>query len=103
MFDLSQEDWKAKLAEDENSFVLDVRAPEELEEGQIPEAINIDFYKGEDFLAELKKLDPSKNYYIYCRSGNRSGQTCALMKSLGFANTYNLAGGFMNWTGEVAE
>ncbi|MGB7395998.1 MAG: rhodanese-like domain-containing protein, partial [Pricia sp.] len=38
-----------------------------------------------------------------CRSGNRSGQACAIMKNAGFKNAYNLEGGFMNWEGEVAE
>ncbi|HZJ19845.1 MAG TPA: rhodanese-like domain-containing protein [Pricia sp.] len=81
--------------------MLDVRTPEELEEGYIPNAINIDFYLGQDFLNEVQKLDKGKNYYVYCRSGNRSGQACAIMNSVGFKNAYNLEGGFMNWEGEV--
>ncbi|MGB2761319.1 MAG: rhodanese-like domain-containing protein, partial [Maribacter stanieri] len=44
----------------------------------------------------------TKNYYVYCRSGNRSGQACAIMKNLGFDTAYNLQGGFMNWEGETA-
>lgn len=101
--DLSQEEWSEQLQQDGNAVVLDVRTPEELEEGIIPHAINIDFYLGQDFLAEIEKLEKGKNYYVYCRSGNRSGQACAIMNSLGFKNTYNLAGGFMNWEGEIAE
>ncbi|TFG79044.1 MAG: rhodanese-like domain-containing protein [Flavobacteriales bacterium] len=101
--DLSQEEWSEQLQQDGNAVVLDVRTPEELEEGIIPNAINIDFYLGQDFLAEIEKLEKGKNYYVYCRSGNRSGQACAIMNSMGFKNTYNLAGGFMNWEGEIAE
>ncbi len=101
--DLSQEEWSEQLQQDANAMVLDVRTPEELEEGFIPNATNIDFYLGQEFLAEIEKLDKGKNYYVYCRSGNRSGQACAIMNSLGFRNTYNLAGGFMNWEGEIAE
>ena len=101
--DLSQEEWSEQLQQDANAMVLDVRTPEELEEGFIPNATNIDFYLGQEFLAEIEKLDKGKNYYVYCRSGNRSGQACAIMNSLGFKNTYNLAGGFMNWEGEIAE
>ncbi|MEM9649010.1 MAG: rhodanese-like domain-containing protein, partial [Bacteroidota bacterium] len=52
---------------------------------------------------EIGKLDKSKNYYVYCRSGNRSAQACALMNSIGIETTYNLEGGFMNWEGEVTE
>ncbi len=100
---LSQQEWEDQLEKDDNAFVLDVRAPEELEEGYIPNAANIDFYLGQDFLNEVEKLDKSKNYYVYCRSGNRSGQACAIMNSVGFKNAYNLEGGFMNWEGEIVE
>ncbi|WP_127141010.1 rhodanese-like domain-containing protein [Flagellimonas marinaquae] len=103
MSDLSQEEWAEQLQNDDNAFILDVRTPEEVEEGYIPGATNIDIYLGQEFMDELEKLDKSKNYYVYCRSGNRSGQACALMNSIGIANAYNLEGGFMNWEGEVAE
>ena len=103
MSDLSQEEWAEQLASDDNAFILDVRTPEEVEEGYIPGATNIDIYLGQDFLDEIEKLDKSKNYYVYCRSGNRSGQACAIMNSIGIENAYNLEGGFMNWEGEVAE
>lgn len=103
MADLSQEEWEEQLSKDNNAFILDVRTPEEMEEGYIPKAKNIDIYLGQEFLDELEKLDKSKNYYVYCRSGNRSGQACAIMNSIGIENTYNLEGGFMNWEGDVEE
>ncbi|MFK7813257.1 MAG: rhodanese-like domain-containing protein [Maribacter sp.] len=103
MADLSQEEWVAQLEKDENSFILDVRTEAEIEEGRISDSTNIDIYLGQGFLDELEKLDKSKNYYVYCRSGNRSGQACAIMNSVGIENAFNLEGGFMNWEGEVAE
>lgn len=101
MADLSQHDWEEQLENDSNAVILDVRTEEEIEDGIIPNSINIDIYKGQEFIDELEKLDKSKNYYVYCRSGNRSGQACAIMKSVGFENSYNLQGGFMNWEGET--
>ncbi|MDC6390105.1 rhodanese-like domain-containing protein [Maribacter sp. PR1] len=103
MADLAQEEWSSQLESDENAFILDVRTEDEVDEGYIPNSTNIDIYKGQEFIDELEKLDKTKNYYVYCRSGNRSGQACAIMNSLGFENAYNLEGGFMNWEGEVAE
>ncbi|MCK0191306.1 rhodanese-like domain-containing protein [Arenibacter sp. F20364] len=103
MADLSQEEWSEQFESDENAFLLDVRTPEEVAEGYIPNATNIDIYLGQEFVDELEKLDKTKNYYVYCRSGQRSGQACAIMNKLGFENAYNLVGGFMNWEGEVAE
>lgn len=101
--DLSQEEWVEQMKGDENAVILDVRTLEEVEDGYIPNSTHIDIYLGQGFIDEVNKLDKNKNYYIYCRSGNRSGQACAILDSLGFANSYNLEGGFMNWEGEVAE
>lgn len=97
---LSQNDWAQKLADDENAVILDVRTPEECAEGIIPNAININIFKGQAFIYELQELDPTKNYYVYCKAGARSQQACSIMNELGFQNTYNLVGGFMNWEGE---
>ncbi|MBT8302139.1 MAG: rhodanese-like domain-containing protein [Maribacter sp.] len=101
MADLSQGVWAEQLNADDNSFILDVRTPLEVSEGYIPKASNLDIYLGQQFLAELEKLDKSKSYYVYCRSGNRSRQACAIMNSVGFKNAYNLEGGMMAWQGEV--
>lgn len=103
MADLTQEAWASQLDKDSNAVVLDVRTEEEVEQGYIPNAVNIDIYMGQGFLDEVEKLDKSKNYYVYCRSGKRSAQACMLMKQLGFESTYNLLGGFMEWEGDVAE
>ena len=102
MADLSQEDWTKQLEEDNNSIVLDVRTQDEVDEGVIPNSIHIDIYGGQAFIDELEKLDKAKSFYVYCRSGNRSGQACAIMNQLGFDNAFNLEGGFNEWEGEVA-
>ena len=99
--DLSQQDWTAKLSETQNAIVLDVRTEDECVEGIIPNAIIIDIYKGQGFIDEVAILDKTKNYYVYCKSGGRSAQACAVMNQLGFETTYNLIGGFTNWDGEV--
>ena len=103
MADLSQEEWAEKLDNDNNAVILDVRTPEEMEDGYIPDAINIDIYLGQEFLDQLEQLDKSKNYYVYCRSGNRSRQACLLMKQTGIPNAYNLEGGIIEWEGDVVD
>ncbi|MCX7551891.1 rhodanese-like domain-containing protein [Xanthomarina sp. F2636L] len=101
MADLNQEQWQDQLLKDDNALIIDVRTEEELEEGCIKNAKHIDIYLGQGFIDQIETLDKSKNYYIYCRSGGRSAQACAIMNQLGFANTYNLMGGFCEWNGEV--
>lgn len=101
--DITKEEWQEQIAKDSNAVILDVRTEEEVEDGFIPNMLNIDIRMGQGFLDEIAKLDTSKNYYVYCRSGARSAQACTLMNQMGFSNTYNLIGGFMNWDGEIAE
>lgn len=99
---LSQQDWISQLEADTNAVILDVRTEDECNEGIIPNAVMIDIYKGQGFIYQVEELDKTKNYYVYCKAGGRSAQACAVMNQLGFENTFNLEGGFMQWKGEVA-
>ena len=99
MSDLSQEEWAMQQASDSNSIILDVRTDQEVEEGMIPSAIHLDIHRGQAFISELEKLDKTKSYYVYCRSGARSGQACSIMTQLGFESAFNLLGGFNDWDG----
>jgi rhodanese-related sulfurtransferase len=85
------------LAEPPTGLVtLDVRTPEEFDEVRIAGASNIDFY-APDFNDRLDALDKTLPYFVYCRSGNRSGQTLDTMRELGFEQVYNLDGGIVAW------
>ncbi|MGI9613450.1 MAG: rhodanese-like domain-containing protein [Acidimicrobiales bacterium] len=77
-------------------IVLDVRTPEEFADGHLEGAMMIDFYSP-DFADQLADLDPNRPYLLYCRSGNRSGQTTAIMDQLGFANVADIDGGIVAW------
>ena len=91
-----------KMRLEENTVVLDVRTPKEIAEGKIPGAVALDFY-GAQFDEELAKLDKSKTYLVYCRSGNRSGQTLEKMKALKFSKSFHLAGGYSEWSKEMSK
>lgn len=79
-----------------NAVILDVRTPAEVRERAIPKAINLNIQQA-DFAQKIAKLDKSKTYLVYCRSGARSGQACSLMAANGFTQVYNLSGGLMNY------
>lgn len=103
MINLSETEWVKLHDESEKSIIIDVRTDDEFSGGYIGGAVNIDFYMGNEFMSEIDKLDKSKSYFIYCKSGARSGQTCEIMKQKGFKKVYNLEGGILGWTGELEE
>lgn len=84
------------------NVLLDVRTPEEFAAGHVPGAINIDV-KNENFTQEIEKLDPKKNYYIYCKSGVRAKLATEKMQEKGFKNAKNFKDGMSTYKGTVAK
>lgn len=80
----------------EGLVILDVRTPEEFADGHLDGAIMIDFYE-DDFVDRLSALDPETPYLLYCRSGNRSGKTAAILEDLGFTDVADVDGGVVAW------
>jgi phage shock protein E len=71
--------------------VIDVRTPDEVATGHLHGSINIDI-EGADFDAQMNALDKTKNYVVYCRSGNRAGQAIDWMTQNGFTGKLINAG-----------
>lgn len=94
--DLDVEEFKKGFESEEGAIIIDVRTPAELAEGQIDGHIMINVMDP-SFPNKIAELDKSTPYYIYCRSGNRSGQVCNYMSGLGFEKLYNLRGGIIAW------
>jgi rhodanese-related sulfurtransferase len=102
MADLNLNEWKELIQKDENAIILDVRTFDEFSEGAIPEAINIDVKQPQLFLDKIKELDNTLNFYVYCQSGARSSEACAVLNLICNITTANsLVGGFTVWDGEV--
>jgi rhodanese-related sulfurtransferase len=87
----------AKTVSDSSVVVLDVRTPAEFMSGHLANAINIDV-EGAQFNSDVAKLDKSKTYAVYCRSGRRSAIATDEMSKLGFKTLFNLEGGTGAWS-----
>lgn len=85
-----------KLTQDKSNILLDVRTPQEYAEGHLANSINLD-YQSSAFQEEIAKLDKSKSYLVYCRSGKRSAAAMEMMEKAGFKKVTNLDGGIMSW------
>ncbi len=79
--------------------LLDVRTPDEYNSGHLSGALNLDFFS-ESFKNELAKLPKDQVYYVYCKSGGRSGKTRKLLNDAGFTQVFDLEGGITRWISE---
>lgn len=87
---LTVEDVIILLDANPDIIVIDVRTPDEIAQtGAIENSINIDF-KASDFKEKISVLDKDKEYILFCKSGNRSGQASKIMAEMGFSNINNL-------------
>jgi rhodanese-related sulfurtransferase len=93
--DLDGKSFKEKFQSEKNAVLLDVRTSAEYNSGKIPGAKNIDIMSA-GFESKVDALDKTKVYFVYCRSGARSGSACNIMASKGF-EVYNLRGGIGAW------
>ncbi|MDH5398167.1 MAG: rhodanese-like domain-containing protein [Cyclobacteriaceae bacterium] len=92
---LAPDAFENKFKSTENHVLLDVRTPNEVGQGYIEGAINIDTRDGA-FREKIAGLEKDKTYFVYCHSGGRSRSTFNLMKGLGFS-VYELQGGITAW------
>jgi rhodanese-related sulfurtransferase len=82
---------------DPDYVFVDVREPEEWEDGTIPGAVKIPLGELNDRLYEL---DKSKKYIMVCRSGKRSNKASNILVQNGFEGISNLDGGMLAWYDE---
>ncbi|WP_138431505.1 rhodanese-like domain-containing protein [Fodinibius saliphilus] len=88
---LSPDAFKEKF-KNGSGTVIDVRTADEYKQGHLKKAdYNFDVMSGE-FQQQLNKLDKNGTYFLYCRSGSRSGKAASLMNKKGFENVYNIGG-----------
>jgi sulfur-carrier protein adenylyltransferase/sulfurtransferase len=79
--------------------LLDVREPDEYDEGAIPGAVHIP--RGHlEAQVENKLHDKSKPVVVYCAGGVRSAFAARTLQELGYTEVLSVAGGFGKWKDE---
>lgn len=79
----------ATVAVTEQTIILDVRTPAEFAEGHLEGAELLDLNGGQ-LSAAISTMDQDAQYFVYCRSGNRSAQAVQVMKDAGFTDVTDL-------------
>ena len=85
-----------KQFQKEGAIIIDVRSPQEYEEGHIDGAISIPEYEIKRKIENVIP-DKTKNIAVYCCSGGRSKKAQKLLKKLGYDHVYNLYNGITNY------
>ena len=95
-FTLTSDEFAQQINNSTSGVILDVRTPQEFAGGHIANARNIDLNSA-GFMAEIKTLEKSQPYFVYCLSGGRSEEAVEIMLKEGFTEVYNLKGGLLSW------
>ena len=96
---ITAEEAKQIMDNEEGYIILDVRTQEEYDEGHIPGATQISH---EEIAEKAEEVLPDKNQLIlvYCRSGRRSKIAAEALAELGYTNIKEF-GGIIDWPYEV--
>ena len=96
MQNITDEELKSRLDAGEKVNLVDVREPNENADFNIGGTL---YPLGKIQGMNVEELEHLKNEEVvcYCRSGNRSGQACLILDTLGFTNTKNLVCGMLKW------
>lgn len=78
------------------ALIVDIRSPQEYNEGHLSEAIVIPDY---EIRSKISKIIPNKNQVIivYCGTGIRSKNAQRFLRRMGYMNVYNLYKGTENY------
>jgi rhodanese-related sulfurtransferase len=92
--EIDSESLKSRVTQGEDLLLVDIRTPEEVAQGAIPNATHIPMHLLPVRIAELPK---DKDVVLYCRSGARSYHACQYLAQQGYDNMLNLRGGIIAW------
>lgn len=85
-----------QLLNHQDAVLVDVREPQEYQDGFLPNSIRIPLGSLSEKATQLDK-HKERPIIIVCRSGNRSAQAVRMLKQMGYETVYNLGGGLHAW------
>lgn len=91
---ITAEELKARLDAGEKPYMIDVREDEEVAHGMIPGAIHLPMGQ---IPGRMDEIPQDGEVIFICRSGNRSGQVCEYLHTMGHGHPVNLTGGMLAW------
>ena len=99
---ISQEEAKRMMDEEDDYVIVDVRREDEYAEGHIPGAILIPNESITEYEPPEELPDSDQIILVYCRSGRRSKEASEKLAKMGYSRVYEF-GGIIDWTGEIVK
>ena len=101
MEDVSNDAFLALMADKPDALLLDVRTPEEWNEGHLEGATHADYWGDEAaFQAAMDATPRDRPVLVYCAGGGRSGLTAKELIKAGHQEVHNLENGISGWIAE---
>lgn len=102
MKEITVQEFKQKLNNGDDVFLLDVREPFEQFQSKI-EYDNSTLIPVDQLAGRLNEIEADKDAEIVCmcRSGGRSAKACELLEKEGYTNAVNLKGGINQWAKDI--
>lgn len=102
MQEITVQELKKKIDNDEKVFILDVREPFEQYQSKL-DYDNSTLIPLGDLSNRINEIESHKDKEIVCmcRSGGRSAKACEMLEKEGFENVANLKGGINQWAKEI--
>src|SRR6478736_7415033 len=88
-----------ELRKEPGAVVLDVREPDEYEQGAIPGALHIPRGQLESNV-EARVPDHDTRLIVHCAGGTRSAFAAKTLEEMGYTDVVSVAGGFNKWKDE---
>ena len=101
MKDVSVAEFHKLMASMPDALLLDVRTPEEWDEGHLEGAAHHDYWGDEAaFEQAMNRIPRDRPVLVYCAGGGRSGLTAKELNADGHQEVYNLEDGITGWKRE---
>jgi rhodanese-related sulfurtransferase len=92
--DISSREAKAMLEKNKNTFMLDVRTPQEYAQGRLPGSVLIPI---NDFERRINEVPRNRTILVYCAVGSRSKQVADFLSKSGYKDVFNIDDGIVGW------
>ncbi|MFW5707550.1 MAG: rhodanese-like domain-containing protein [Bacteroidota bacterium] len=85
-----------------NYHVIDVRKPRDFTRGHIAYAVNVQPHEVLDYFENRIEPNSFEKIAVVCNNGHLSGYVVAILRMLGYDNTFNMKFGMSSWHNDIA-